>query len=214
MHTRDNTAALRYIHEVFVREPAWLAPVREAGEARRPGMQLSPYEGHLLRWLVQLTGTRRVLEIGTFMGYSALWMAAGGAQVTTLESSVEVATIAAQHIAASPHASQVSVVSVDALAWLAAQPPQPQFDLLFIDAEKRSYVQYLEAALPLLHPRALVVGDNTLLWGAVHGETDTRASPEAIAAMRHFNTLLANPAHFDGVMLPTPEGLTVARLKA
>lgn len=214
MQTRDNGTTLAYMARTFVQEPAWLAPVRAAGEARRPGMQLSPYEGHLLRWLVQLSGARTILEIGTFMGYSALWMASAGARVTTLEFNRDAALLAQAHIAASPHADAVTVVHGDALAWLAQQPQERGYDLLFIDAEKRNYVRYLEAALPLLRPGGLIVGDNTLLWGAVTGEAPDAASKEAIAAMQQFNALLADAAQFESVMLPTPEGLTVARLKA
>lgn len=211
MQTRNATPTLDYITRTVVREPEWLRPVRQRGDALRPGMQMSPFEGHLLRWLAQLVGATNILEIGTFMGGTALWMADSGASVTTLEFSAEYAAEARQHIADSPHASRVKVEQGDALAWLAAQAPAARFDMLFIDAEKRRYPDYLDAALPLLKPGALVVGDNTLLWGALSGEAPDAAKPDAIAAMRRFNERLSDPAEFDGVMLPTPEGLTIAR---
>lgn len=214
MDTRANGQVLTYIRDTCVTEPDWLARIHAAGETQRPGMQLSAYEGHVLCWLAQLVGAKKVLEIGTFMGYSALWMASGGARVTSLEFNAASADQARAHVASSPYASQVEVVQGDALAWLVAQAQQPQFDMVFIDAEKRSYVKYLEAALPLLQPRALVVGDNTLLWGAVYGAGDGRASKEAVAAMQQFNRLLCDPERFDGLMLPTTEGLTIGRLKA
>lgn len=214
MQTRDNSHTLQYITETFVHEPAWLAPVRAAGEALRPGMQLSAYEGHLLRWLAQLTGARHALEIGTFMGYSTLWLASSGAQVTSLEFQADYAERARQHIASSPYAAQVRVEQGDALAWLAAQPAAPTFDLLFIDAEKRRYGDYLDRAWPLLTPNALIVADNSLLWGAVSGEVPDAASAESVRAMRAFNARLADPLQFDGLMLPTIEGLTVARRRA
>lgn len=214
MHTRDNTATIDYITATFVQEPAWLKPVRAKGEQLRPGMQLSAYEGHLLRWLATLAGSTNILEIGTFMGYSTLWMASSGAQVTSLEFNGEYAALAKQHTAASPHAAQVNVTEGDAIAWLSAQPQQPTYDMLFIDAEKRRYVKYLELALPLLKPRALIVGDNSLLWGAVTGESPEAASSEATQAMRTFNAMLGDANHYEALMLPTIEGLTVARRKA
>lgn len=214
MHTRNESRVIDYITETFVTEPAWLKPVRTKGEELRPGMQLSSYEGHLLCWLAKLVGATRILEIGTFMGYSTLWMAHSGARITSLEFNGDYAALARQHVAASPDADRVTVENGDALAWLAAQQKTPTYDMLFIDAEKRSYVKYLELALPLLKPRALIVGDNSLLWGAVTGEAPEAASKEATQVMRTFNTMLGDASRFESLMLPTIEGLTVARIKA
>lgn len=213
MHSRDHGRVIEYITDTFVEEPAWLEAVRAHGESLRPGMQLSAYEGHLLGWLSRMAGARNILEIGTFMGYSALWMARGGARVTSLEFNGEYATIAAQHVAGSPFADAVTIVQGEALSWLANQPEEPAYDMVFIDAEKRRYVDYLEAVLPLLEPRSLIVGDNSLLWGAVTGEDPKAASKEATLAMRQFNDMLGDPVRYDGLMLPTIEGLTVARMK-
>lgn len=213
MDHRNHGATLDYITATFVQEPDWLAAIRATGETLRPGMQMSAFEGALLAWLVKLTGAKRVLEIGTFMGTTALWMASAGAEVTTLEFNADYAAKARAHVSASPYARQIAVEQGDALAWLATQPHMASYDMVFIDAEKRSYVKYLDAVLPLLTHGALVVGDNTLLWGAVTGENETAASKEATATMRAFNARLADPEYFDGIMLPTAEGLTMARRK-
>ncbi len=213
MQTRNSGPTMQYMNETFVREPAWMQPARARGNELRSGMAMSAYEGNLLRWLATLVGAKNILEIGTFMGGTALWMAMSGAKVTSLEFSAEYAALARQHVAASPHASQVKIEQGDALTWLKAQPKTPTYDLLFIDADKPNYVNYLQAALPLLQPRALVIGDNTLLWGAVTGEAPNAAKPETVEVMRQFNAALADPETFDGLMLPTIEGLTVGRLK-
>jgi predicted O-methyltransferase YrrM len=213
MQTRNSGKTMDYITHTFVDEPAWMKPVRAKGEELRQGMQMSAYEGYLLGWLAKLTGAKSILEVGTFMGGTALWMASSGARVTSLEFNAEYAALAQGYVAASPYAARVTVQQGDALAWLAAQPQQPTFDMLFIDAEKRSYVKYLEAAKPLLQSRALVVADNTLLWGGTSGEVPDAASKESIRVMRSFNAILADPGEYDGIMLPTIEGLTVARLK-
>ena len=77
MQTRSSGATLDYITRTFVREPDYIAQSRAEGEKRRAGMQISAYEGHLLQWLVRISGAKNILEIGTFMGTSALWMAGG-----------------------------------------------------------------------------------------------------------------------------------------
>lgn len=216
MQTRDHGATMAYITRTFVREPEYIALSRAEGERRRPGMQISPYEGHLLQWLVGVSGASNILEIGTFMGTSALWMAGGlpeGGRLTSLEFEAEHAALAAAHSAASPHAARLQVVQADAHAWLAQTPPSPQWDLVFIDAEKKGYADYLEAVLPRLMPRGWVIGDNTLLFGALSGDNPHGASAAAKASMQRFNETLADPSRFASLLLPTAEGLTVAQLR-
>ena len=216
MQTRDHGPTLDYITRTFVREPAYIAASRAEGERRRAGMQISPYEGHLLQWLVGIAGAATILEIGTFMGTSALWMAGGlpaTGRITSLEFDAAHAEIAAAHVAASPHAASIEIIHTDAHAWLAASPATPQFDLVFIDAEKTGYADYLAAVLPRMNTRGWIVGDNTLLFGALSGEHPDGASAAAIASMQRFNETLADSTRFESVLLPTPEGLTVARLR-
>ncbi len=213
MQTRNSGPTMTYITETFVREPDWLQAARAKGNALRSGMAMSPYEGHLLRWLATLVGAQNILEIGTFMGGTALWMAMSGARITSLEFSDEYAALARQHVAASPYADKVRIEQGDALSWIKSQQKTPTYDMVFIDADKPNYLNYLEAVQPLLHPRALIVGDNTLLWGAITGEVPDAAKPETVEMMKRFNAALADPQKYDGLMLPTIEGLTVARLK-
>ncbi len=213
MDSRNEGPLMGYLTTTYVDEPDWLQTARAAGDAIHAGMQMSPYEAHLLGWFARLHGANHALEIGTFMGATALRLAMAGAQVTTLEASAKHAALARNHIAASPHADAITVVEADALTWLRAQPHKPQYDVLFLDAEKRHYMDYLDAALPLLAPHALIIADNTLLWGAVTGEKPDAAKPEAVEVMRAFNARLGNLTEFDGVLIPTAEGMTVARRK-
>jgi len=216
MQTRAEGKTLEYMTRTFVREPDDVAAIRAEGERRRAGMQVSPYEGALLAWIVAISGATRILEIGTFMGYSTLWMASAlpeGGHITSLEFDAGHAQQARQHVQHSLHKNQIEIVHTDALVWLQQQPATPVYDLVFIDADKRNYFNYLNASLKLLKPRGWVVGDNTLLFGALSGENPDGARTEAKAAMLQFNDALADPDRFEGIMLPTPEGLTVARLK-
>lgn len=216
MHTRDHGPTLEYITRTFVNEPAWIRTARMAGDQMRPGMQVSAYEGHLLHWLLRMAGAQTILEIGTFMGTSTLWMAHAAGEngrVTALEFNARYAEQARAHVAASPYANHVEIIHTDAHAWLATRPLQPTYDLVFIDAEKSGYAAYLEAVIPRLNPRGWVVGDNTLLFGAMAGDVPKNVSASALASMQQFNGMLAQDARFESVLLPTPEGLTVARLK-
>jgi predicted O-methyltransferase YrrM len=209
MLSRTQGKLADYLAQTFVGDDPF-APVRAEGEKRHPGMQVSPYEAHLLAWLVTISGAKRILEVGTFMGYSALYMASAlpkDGSIITLEKSDENANIAAQHVA---QEKRIEVVCTDALAWIKNYAGET-FDLIFLDAEKRHYPNYLEAVLPYLSPNAWILADNSLLWGAVSGEAPKAASKEATEAMRRFNALLADKTKFDGVLLTTPEGLTVAR---
>lgn len=213
---RDNGREA-YAAATFVTLPAWWDSVRAAGEALRPGIQLGAYEAGLVAWLLRLRGVTRVLEVGGFVGASALAMvhAVPGATVVTLERDAKAAALAAQHFAAHGQ-GRVTLLEGDALAVLASPGLQAEapFDALFIDAEKRQYPDYLEAALPLLKPGALILADNTLLFGAMAGEEPrARVSAEAKAAMTQFHAMLADRARFDAVLLPTEEGLTVAILR-
>lgn len=216
MQTRADGKTLDYMTRTFVREPDYIAAIRAEGERRRAGMQVSQYEGALLAWVVAISGATRILEVGTFMGYSTLWMASAlpdDGHITSLEFDADHTQQARKHVQHSPHAAQIDIVHTDALLWLQQQQATPQYDLVFIDADKRNYFNYLNVALPLLKPRGWVVGDNTLLFGALSGENPEGARAEAKAAMLQFNDALADPDQFEGIMLPTPEGLTVARRK-
>ncbi len=216
METRSAGLTMDYITRTFVREPDYIAAARIEGERRRPGMQISPYEGHLLQWLVGISGAANILEIGTFMGVSAMWVAGAvpeGGQITSLEFSADHAQIAAQHVAASPHKNAIEIIHADAHTWIANTPETPQFDLVFIDAEKKGYADYLDAILPRMKPRGWIIGDNTLLFGALSGENPEASNAAAKASMQRFNATLADATLFESVLLPTAEGLTVARLK-
>jgi predicted O-methyltransferase YrrM len=147
--------------------PPGLAELRAETEATMPVPQMAGgvIEARLLEALVVATGARHVLEIGTFTGYSSLSMAAvlpETGKVTTLERDERAAAIARRFIEASPHGGRIELMMGDALELVAALPGP--FDLVFIDASKREYIDYYEAVLPKLTDRGLIVADN-MLWG-------------------------------------------------
>ncbi len=174
-----------------------------------PGMMVGRLEGRFLEMLTFALGARSVLEIGTFGGYSALAMAAGlapGGRIITCEISPAHAEFARRHIAASPLAGAIEVVVGRALDTIATLPGP--FDLVFIDADKTGYPGYLEAVLPKLSPRGLIVADNTLWSGRVIDPGDTTEDTEAL---RRFNDALAVDPRVVVVQTTVRDGVTIIR---
>ncbi len=194
--------------------PGYLEAVAEETRATldAPGMMVGRLEGRFLELLVFAAGARSVLEIGTFSGYSSLSMAAGlapGARIITCEINPVHAEAARGHIAASPHAGRITVIegpAIDTVATLAGP-----FDLVFIDADKASYLAYFEAVLGKLSPRGLIVVDNTLWGGRVLEAADTSTDTEAI---RRFNDAVAADPRVVVVQTPVRDGVTLIRRSA
>jgi caffeoyl-CoA O-methyltransferase len=175
-----------------------------------PQMMVGAIEGRFLEMLVFALQPRRVLEIGTFSGYSALSMAAAlppEGRITTCEISPVHAEAARRHIAASPYAGRIEVVVGPALDTVNTLPGP--FDLVFIDADKTSYLAYYEAVLPKLAPGGMVAADNTLWSGRVVDSDDDSADTRAI---RTFNDTVAADGRVVCVQLTVRDGVTLIRL--
>lgn len=178
-----------------------------------PTMLTGPVEGRFLQTLVFALGARRVLEIGTFSGYSALSMApavATGGRIVTCEVSQRHAEFARKHFDSSPYADMIEIrpgPALSTIAGLAADGAEP-FDFVFIDADKENYPAYFEAVLPLLAPRGLIAADNTLWSGRVLDPADREAST---IALRAFNDAVAADTRVVSVMLTVRDGVTLIR---
>jgi caffeoyl-CoA O-methyltransferase len=191
-------------------EPAHLAALaaRTRDElGMRAVMMVGHLEGALLAQLVAATGATRVLEIGTFTGYSALWMAEAlpdGGSITTCDVSEEHVAIARDAINASAHAAKIDIrlgPAIDTIATL-----DGPFDLVFIDADKTSYDAYLEAVLPKLAPRGVILVDNVLWRGEVLKGSSDDADTAALIA---FNDKVRADPRVRAVMLPVRDGITM-----
>lgn len=173
------------------------------------GMLVGPVIGRLLAMLVHASRARRVLEIGTYTGYSALCMAEAlppDGRVITCEVDPDHARMAAEHIAASPYADRVEIRFGRAMKTIAGL--EGPFDLVFIDAEPTGYGAYLEAVLPLLAPDGFVVAHNVLARGRVLDRETADADTRALAA---FNEAVARDPRLECVMLTVSEGVTIIR---
>jgi caffeoyl-CoA O-methyltransferase len=173
-----------------------------------PQMRTGPLAGRLLDVLVWAARAERVLEIGTYTGYSALAMAASlapGGKVTTLELDPDRAAFARAHIDRSPFADRVEILVGPALESI--RRLEGPFDLVFIDADKTGYPDYFEAVLPLLSDRGLIVLDNMLRGGDVLRE----GGDEGTRTLRDLSTRLAADPQVVSVLLPVRDGMTVVR---
>jgi caffeoyl-CoA O-methyltransferase len=175
-------------------------------ETELPQMMVGPVEGAFLAALVRVSRAKRVLEIGTFTGYSALWMAgalpSGGRLITCDVDPVSTA-IAKKYWAKSPAGRKIELrlgPALDTLKTLKAP-----FDLVFIDADKPNYIGYYEAALPKLTKGGLIVADN-VLWG---GEALLPKTEQGRAIAR-FNEHVRKDKRVAPVMLTVRDGMTLA----
>ena len=190
--------------------PHLLALAKETEETlAAPQMMVGPLEGRFLEFVVFALRPMRVLEIGTFSGYSSLSMAAGlpaGARITTLELSDKHAEVARRHIAASPYADRIEVVVGPALDSLASL--DGPWDFVFIDADKPNYANYYEAALPKLSPHGLIAVDNVLWSGQVVDESDTSDNRRAIV---DFNDRVRSDGRVTCVLCTIRDGVLLIR---
>jgi caffeoyl-CoA O-methyltransferase len=189
-----------------------LAAVDEATRKDFPawGMMVGRQEGRFLELLVFATQATRVLEIGTFTGYSSIAMAAGlgnGGAIISLEVDAHHALTARGNIDAAGLESVISVIEGPALESLAEL--QGPFDLVFIDADKVGYDSYFEAVLPKLAPHGLIVVDNTLQNGGVLASAK---NPDASSqALRALNDKLVNDHRVVCVLTTIRDGVTLIR---
>jgi caffeoyl-CoA O-methyltransferase len=169
-----------------------------------PAINVGPSEGKTLQILLRLIGAKKVVEIGTLAGYSAIWMARAlpdGGHLWTVEYDPRYAAIAAQNLQAAGLGPSASVVTGTALEVLPLLETHAPFDAVFVDADKANYDHYGRWAKKNLRSGGLLIGDNVYLFGHL-----LDGSPEA-AAMRRFHEEARE--HFDTVCVPTPDGMLV-----
>jgi caffeoyl-CoA O-methyltransferase len=221
MNTEDTRELLEeidgYIEHLFGTSDEVLeATLRDSRRGGLPEINVSPNQGRLLRLLVELAGVRRILEIGTLGGYSAIHLARGlpedGALIS-LELDEHHAAVARKNVERAGLSDIVEVRVGDAHELLneLVESGEDPFDLVFIDADKEGYPDYLDASLRLVRPGSLILGDNT-----VRGGTVLDPQEETARATREFNRRVAEDPGLFGIVLPLIreriDGLTIARV--
>lgn len=168
-------------------------------------------QGRLLRMLTEMIRPKRVLELGTFSGYSALCIAEGlddGAFIDTVEADDELEDFIRTALSSSPAGEKVRLHISDALEFMKGCKPE-SYDMIFMDADKRDYPRYYEVAFPLLRPGGYILADNTL-WDGHVIEPDHARDPQTAGIMR-FNDIVAADPRVQKVIIPLRDGLTIIR---
>jgi predicted O-methyltransferase YrrM len=206
-----------YLVAVGVREPEVLGRLREDTAAMPEArMQIAVEQGALLSMLVKLLDARRVLEIGTFTGYSSTAMALAlpaDGRIVCCDVSKEFTDVARRTWAAAGVEDKVDLRLAPALETLDALltvDGAGSFDLAFIDADKTNYRGYVEAGLLLVRSGGLIAIDNVLWSGRV---IDPEETDEDTQAIRDLNTDLASDERVDIAMVPIADGLTLLRVR-
>jgi caffeoyl-CoA O-methyltransferase len=183
-------------------------------EILAPQMASGHIQGRLLKFLVKMINPKRILEIGTFTGYSALCMAAGledGAVIDTCEVDDELEALAQSFFDRSPYGDKIRLHVGSALD--IAPKLGKQFDLVFMDGDKREYPAYYDMLMDggLLHSGSVILADNILWYGKVvqpvaHNDHHTQALIE-------FNRRVKEDERVESVILPLRDGINIIRVK-
>lgn len=179
-----------------------------------PRMLSGPVQGELLKMLVSLTGAKRILEIGSFTGYSTVCLALGGGEdciVDALEINDELEELMREGWEKAGVSGRIRLHLGDAcetLGRLAGEPGR-EYDFVFMDANKREYCKYYELLMPLLRPGGLLVADDVLWDGKVYAESVP--SDAQTQGLREFNRRVAEDPGVETVMLPLRDGLLLIR---
>ena len=178
----------------------------------RSRWSIGKVEGKLLQMLIKISNTKRVLEVGTFTGFSALAMAEALPQdgiLTTCENSEEYADIALRYFKKSPYGEKIKLKLGPALQTLGEIPDNSE-DFIFIDADKPSYSLYFDEALRILHPGGIILADN-VFWR--HKIFKKKISNENAKAIAVFNEKVSRENRVEKVMLSIRDGVYLIRKK-
>ena len=196
-HSTASSALLEEVHAFTTREVS------------NAQMLIGPLEAAFLQLLVRAANAKRILEIGTFTGYSALAMAAAlpaDGELSTCEVDTKHADIAKNFFAKSPDREKIRLYVGPAMETLRTLPSAPSFDFVFIDADKENYIDYYEQVLPRVRPGGLIAADNVLWSGRVLNPGS--ASDRAIV---QFNDHVRRDPRVECVMVPLRDGVTLIR---
>lgn len=180
-----------------------------------PHMLSGQVQGRVLSFLSQMIRPKRILELGTFTGYSALCLAEGlpdDGELITIEHNDELEDTIRHNLALSPLGSKIRLVIGDAKEVLNTLNSQHStFDLIFIDADKREYAEYLDLVYPLVVPGGWILADNTLWDGHIIDSAYDR--DKQTLGLRAFNDKVAADPRLEQVILPLRDGLTLIHKK-
>ncbi len=173
-----------------------------------PNMLTGRVEGRFLQLIVQLSGAQRIVEIGTFTGYSALAMAEAlpeGGEILTIEHNPDHAKIAQEFFDQSPSGSKITLYLGEAIGILKTLP-DAETDLVFIDADKQNYSAYYRESMRILRNNGLILADNALWYGRIFDPKDDESR-----AMADFNEMVKADSRAEKLFLTIRDGIYLIR---
>ena len=214
IHTVLTDPLAAYLRDITLREPEPLRNLRETTEDHpRASMQTSPEQGQFLHVLTRITGAKKTLEVGVFLGYSSTWVALAlpaDGRIIACDVSEEYTARARQVWKEAGVEGKIDLKiapALETLDGLIAQGRAGEFDFAFIDADKSNYANYYERALTLVHRGGLIAIDNVLWDGNVIDKSKTDVDTVAI---REFNRKLHADTRIALTLVPLGDGLTLA----
>ncbi|MCB9215548.1 MAG: O-methyltransferase [Candidatus Kapaibacterium sp.] len=206
-----NDRLVDYMVDLFPSEDDLLRDLNaEAEGAGIPPIQISPEQATFLGVFLQGIGARRVIEIGTLAGYSAIVMARAlpdGGHIDTIEIDPLHAEFAREQFRKAGLEEKITLhvgAAVDVLE--RKLKSEPSYDFAFIDADKPSYTKYVDILLPMIRPGGIIAGDNALAWGEVADSTTDR---EDVQGIQVFNKYMAEHPDINGTIVPVGDGMCI-----
>ncbi len=213
MSTRDWTPQEVFTQKHYIQEEDLFSKIRvQAKEKKCDFMMVAPTEARLLQSLVEVSGSKKIVEIGTLFGYTAIYLAQGilgEGKVWTCELSYENAEIARKFISQSQVSDKIDVIQGNAHESLRELEKMGPFDCVFIDADKNGYPDYLEWAEKNVKKGGLVIADNTVLDGAVWNLPDDETNKKRVQNMMIFHKSFSDPKRFRSTIYPSYDGIAV-----
>ncbi len=209
----QNSKKISYIRQLFAPEDSALASVGENLVPEERKMQIGSDEGKILYMLAKMVAAKKIVELGVLAGYSAIWMARAlpeKGKLYAVEKNSLRAEVAGENFKKCGVADKIEIFggrgALDVLPELEDKGP---FDMVFIDADKGNYLNYLKWAENNVRKGGLIIGDNAFLFGSVYEDISRDVSQNNIDVMKEFNRYLADSDRFESIMLPTAEGMVV-----
>ncbi|MDD2840298.1 MAG: O-methyltransferase [Rickettsiales bacterium] len=206
---------LSYIRELYANEDILLKDIRNECSLDNKAITINPEEGKLLQLLIKIANVKNIIEVGTLYGYSTVWFARAltpDGNIWTIDK--DNSDIAQKYFKKLENNlnKKINVISGDAIAELNKMvSKKTRCDMIFIDADKSGYPEYLKLSEKLVKKGGLIVADNTFLSSNVYKDyLSERITLKAQKGMKLFNKMLADNSKYHAIMLNTKEGLSIA----
>lgn len=204
----------RYLEDMASAEPEILKRLRKETyqKTTQPHMISGYLQGRFLSLVSKMVSPKTILEIGTFTGYATLCLAEGlqkDGRLTTLDVNEDLAYIPQKYFAESEYKNQIEFRLENAVDYLKNNKEHETYDLIFIDADKENYPEYLRLVKPRMKSGSVLMIDNVLWYGKVLDETGNKQTEQ----IKRINKLVAEDSDFENVILPLRDGIHLVRKK-